>query len=104
MKIQDLHTLKIRPDAIGFIDLREPAYQHAVTYVNFDDGCGDFATIEEALRTAALFRASHQMQEALRELIVEYEAAQDFKNCDHIPAIKQALAALTLSENTNETI
>lgn len=96
MKVEDLHKTKITDDQTGNgyeLSFTDPEWgdNTYIAHVHFD------AELDEAKKGAALFRASYQMQQALKA-IKEGGNKLFTKDWDLM------IAALALSENTNETI
>ena len=96
MKVEDLHTVEIVRHQRRQITLTVGGnYQVNINY------SGDaWFTKDDATKAAALFRASHKMQEALQELaeVLKTEPLIHQTN----PAIQKLYDALALSENTAE--
>ena len=102
MKIQDLHTLNIVSTEGCWIDLRVRGLNGAFgcsAAISFGSHLSDFENEDKALKAAALFRAAHKMQEALRQVLREEPHEMDGGR-----RLQYVLEALALSENTAKTV
>ena len=95
MKVEDLNTVEIVRHQRRQITLTVGGnYQVNINY------SGDaWFTKDDATKAAALFRASHKMQEALRQVLREEPHEMDGGR-----KLQYVLEALALSENTAETV
>ena len=110
MKAEYLKNLQIKRSwqAADCTHMIPPNSQNpAVVLWHHETDTRDFDSEPESLRVAALFRASHKMQEALREAaeIIEKHLLQNFEEPNRIAedCLLEIRAALALSETTNET-
>lgn len=105
MKAENLKSariyLDITPDCVAMV---MPGGMSDAVEVFYGDE-SDFDHAKEALRVAALCRAAYEMQQALQALLDEQnDAPLETRRPQWEAAMKQARAALALSENTNETV
>ena len=94
MKVEDLHKTKIEQRSNRTV-LKLDGYP-----VDIWHNEGYFDNEQEGIKAAALFRASYQMQEAIKAAIAWFEEG----GAKGYPAHKKCVAALELSENTDEKI
>lgn len=97
MKVEDLHKTKIVTPEVGWTELSLEANGEACVSVWSIPNEGEFDSPEEALKAAALFRASHEMQKALIAVVAWLEEG----GAKGQPLHRKCVATLELSRKTD---